>query len=53
VFTAVIETPKAAILEAIVFEYIVKHYPLAQSVVVVCVIALNTVVRPAQEKTPE
>jgi hypothetical protein len=43
-------TPKAAKLEAIVFEYIVKHYPLAHSVVVVYVRALNNVVKPATLK---
>jgi hypothetical protein len=32
---AVIETPKAARFDAIVLEYIVKHWPLAQRVVVV------------------
>lgn len=38
-------TPKAAKLEDIVFEYIVKHWPFAHIVVVVCVSALNKVVR--------
>lgn len=43
-------TPKAAKFEAIVLEYIVKHYPLAHNVVVVYVRALNNVVRPATLK---
>ena len=49
-FTAVMDTPKAAIFEAIVFEYIVKHWPFAHKVVVVCVIALKIVDSPAEEK---
>ncbi len=40
-------TPKAARLEAIAFEYMVKHCPLAHKVVVVCVMALNRVDKPA------
>ena len=44
------DTPKAAIFEAIVFEYIVKHWPFAHKVVVVCVIALKIVDSPAEEK---
>ena len=46
-------TPKAARFDAIVFEYIVKHCPLAQTVVVACVRALNKVERPATLKTDE
>lgn len=43
-------TPNAASCEAIVFEQITKHFSSAQSVVVVWVKALNTVVIAAQEK---
>ena len=50
--TPVAETPNAAMLELIVFEYKVKHYPFAQNVVVVWVNALKRVVRPVAPKKP-
>ena len=44
--------PKAAKLLDIVFEYIVKHCPFAHKVVVVCVRALKTVVKPVAPRNP-
>lgn len=45
-------TPNAAMFEASVFEYRVKHCPFAQKVVVVCVKALKIVVRPVAPRKP-
>ena len=48
------ETPNAARFDVIVLEYIVKHWPPAHIVVVVCVSALKIVVKPvAPKKDPD